>query len=400
MGWDRRSVRLKVLDDGEWHTYLLPKAAYCNDASHGWYTEWPRIREITDGRWMMDMHGMFYDFPKTFSSSNSAGIKPIGSHLRYVPDFCEWNGNLVLASDETSIQGNQLAGQPQSNLWFGSYEDLKSWGPAQRYGGPWIEDAVKANTPSDPFLVAGFDRRVLHLSVGRKKPVTSQSLRATDQQKITSMPSPLRTLPRVTVKRGDWTKPAPGFEFEVDQPVTVFLAVDLRGEPKISSAWKKTDLQLTWGKNFTDNIYSRDFPAGTVSIPSNPTEHKKGSFGMPHLAFVASDGPVELNAMGGATVTLPAALNRMEQSSSKPAVFTLQVDKSGTGAWTELGTVSVRGDGYVAHFLPDDLDATWLRLTVDRDCIATALLHQTTDRYVDGGCSREQGNVCGDCGCR
>ncbi len=167
IGWDRRSLRLKVLEDGQWHTYLLPKAAFCNDARHGWYTEWPRIREITAGRWMMDMHGMFFDFPKTFSTKNSVGIAPIGSHLRYVPDFCAWNGKLVLATDETSIQGNPLAGQPQSNLWFGNYEDLKTWGPSSGFGGPWIEDGVQANTPSDPFLVAGFDRRVLHLATGR-----------------------------------------------------------------------------------------------------------------------------------------------------------------------------------------------------------------------------------------
>ena len=220
MGWDRRSVRLKVRENGTWQTYLLPKAAYCNDASHGWYTEWPRIRQITGGRWMMDMHGMFFDFPKTFSSKNSAGIRPIGSHLRYVPDFCDWNGTLVLASDETSIQGNHLAGQPQSNLWLGSYEDLKTWGPASGYGGPWIEDAVTADAPSDPFLVAGFDRRVLHLAVGRKKPKAVQALRTTDQQAITSMPRELATLTRVTVDRGDWHQPAAGFEFKVDNKLS------------------------------------------------------------------------------------------------------------------------------------------------------------------------------------
>ena len=149
MGWDRRSVRLKVLDNGTWHTYLLPKAAYCNDAKHGWYTEWPRIREVTGGRWLMDMHGMFFEFPKTFSAANTKGLRPLGSHLRYIPDFCAWKDNsgkerLVLATDGTSIQGNRLAGQPQSNLWFGQYDDLKTWGPANGYGGPWIEDDVKA----------------------------------------------------------------------------------------------------------------------------------------------------------------------------------------------------------------------------------------------------------------
>jgi hypothetical protein len=194
IGWDRRSLRLKLLEDGKWHTYLLPKAALCNDARHGWYTEWPRIREITAGRWMMDMHGMFFDFPKTFSTSNSVGLAPIGSHLRYVPDFCEWNGKLVLASDETSIQGNKLAGQPQSNLWFGSYEDLKTWGPASGYGGPWIEDEVPANMPSDSFLVAGFDRRVLHLAVGRH--ARAAAMRTSNQFEFSPLPEQLASLPR------------------------------------------------------------------------------------------------------------------------------------------------------------------------------------------------------------
>jgi hypothetical protein len=167
IGWDRRSLRLKLLDGGNWYTYLLPKAAHNNDARHGWFTEWPRIREITDGRWMMDMHGMFFDFPKTFSKDNSAGISPVSSHLRYIPDFCQWKGKLVIASDETSIQGNEMAGQPQCNLWFGDYDDLKQWGPASGFGGPWIDDEVKAGVVSDPFLVKGFKRRVVHLAVSR-----------------------------------------------------------------------------------------------------------------------------------------------------------------------------------------------------------------------------------------
>lgn len=382
MGWDRRSVRLKVLDHGKWQTFLLPKAAYCNDASHGWYTEWPRIREITKGRWMLDMHGMFYDFPKTFSATNSAGIKPIGSHLRYVPDFCDWNGRLVLATDETSIQGNKLAGQPQSNLWFGDYEDLKTWGPATGYGGPWIEDQVKADSPSDPFLIAGFDRRVVHLAVGKKRQSRSKALRATDQQEITAMPALLQNLPRVSVVRGDWHQPAPGFEFKVSEPVTVYLAVDKRGDAKLSTNWKKTNLQIGWGRQFEDDVYQRDFAAGTVTIPANSAEHIKGSFAMPHLAMVASKKPSKITAMGKATVTYPAA-NAIE-ATGDPVVFKLQVDRLGNGQWSDLESVTVRGGGYVAHYLPEELDACWLRLTTDRDCIATAFLHQMASRFVDG----------------
>lgn len=163
MGWDKRSVRLKVMENGVWNTYLLPKAAYNNDPSHGWFTEWPRIREIGNGEMMMDMHGMFFDFPSTFSSVNTAGIRPISSHLRYIPDFCSWNGQIVLATDETSIQGNILAGQPQSNLWFGTKKDFYEWGPATGYGAIWLNDSVSARTVSDPYLLAGFDNRMVHM---------------------------------------------------------------------------------------------------------------------------------------------------------------------------------------------------------------------------------------------
>ncbi|MFT3751713.1 MAG: hypothetical protein QM800_02170 [Paludibacter sp.] len=163
IGWDKRSLRLKVMDKGVWSTFLLPKAANNNDPSHGWFTEWPRIREIQDGKFMMDMHGMFFNFPATFSATNTAGITPIGSHLRYVPDFTSWNGKLVLGTDQTSIQGNELAGQCQSSLWMGSFDELKKWGPSTGYGSIYLEDSVKAGTPSLPYLFSGFDNRVLHL---------------------------------------------------------------------------------------------------------------------------------------------------------------------------------------------------------------------------------------------
>jgi hypothetical protein len=390
IGWDRRSLRLKLLEDGRWHTYLLPKATHNNDARHGWYTEWPRIRQITGGRWMMDMHGMFFDFPPTFSTNHSAGLRPIASHLRYIPDFCDWNGQLVLASDETSIQGNRLAGQPQSNLWFGSYEELKTWGPANAYGGPWIQDAVKADIPSDPFLVAGFDQRVLHLAVDRKKPVKTLAMRATDQQEIKSMPESLASLPRVTVRRGDWHKPAPGYAFEVDQDVTVYLAVDRRGQPELDASWEQTGMRIAWGRNFRDDVYKRDFPAGTVRIPGNNAEHTPGSFGMPHTAFVAGDTDLQVKVLGAAHMRRPVIEAAPVDSKQLPVVFTIQIDEHGNGRWKDHARIEVPTNGYTAHILPEDLDATWLRLRTNRDCFATAYLHQTNNRYPDGAATKNR----------
>ncbi|MGB2560244.1 MAG: hypothetical protein ACPIG6_06585 [Akkermansiaceae bacterium] len=170
IGWDKRSLRLQVMENGEFKTFLLPKGCLNNDAKHGWFTEWPRIRDIGQKDLLMDMHGMFFKFPKKFSATNCAGIEPIASHIRYIPDFCQWNGQLVIATDEASIQGNPMTGQPQSNLWFGSFEDLKKWGPRSAAGSIYMNDPVKAGVASEPFLINGFPRRVVHLAAD--KPVT------------------------------------------------------------------------------------------------------------------------------------------------------------------------------------------------------------------------------------
>lgn len=164
MGWDKRSVILKLLDSGKWYTYRIPKGSHAFDPKHGWFTEWPRIREVTGGHWLMVMHGQMFEFPKTFSRANTAGIRPLNTHLRYIPDVCAWNGRVVLAADDASVMVNPLLGQSQSNLWFGDWEDLAHFGPAAGWGGVWMGDNVKTGTPSDPFLVAGYSERVLHLS--------------------------------------------------------------------------------------------------------------------------------------------------------------------------------------------------------------------------------------------
>src|SRR5690606_29233815 len=40
-GWDQGSVILKVLENGTWYDYRLPKASFTYDGLHGHFTEWP-----------------------------------------------------------------------------------------------------------------------------------------------------------------------------------------------------------------------------------------------------------------------------------------------------------------------------------------------------------------------
>ena len=157
-GWTKSSVVLRVLVQGKWLRYLLPRAGHSWD--HAWNTEWMRIRHAQTERFLMDIHGMFYDLPPFAYDGQIWGIRPICSHLRVVPDFCYWRGLFVMASDQ--IDHDQ--GQPQSGLWFGNIDDLWSMGKPCGWGGPWWETPVKAGAVSDPFLMTGFDKKVVHFA--------------------------------------------------------------------------------------------------------------------------------------------------------------------------------------------------------------------------------------------
>jgi len=158
IGWNKASVILRVLHNGAWSRYLLPKASHCFD--HTWNTEWMRIREAQTERYLMDVHGMFYELPPMVYGGHIWGIRPIATHLRIVPDFCFWRGLFVMAGDQT----DNAVGQPQSGLHFGNIDDLWRMGKPSGWGGPWRDTSVQAGETSDPFLMTGFDHKVVHLS--------------------------------------------------------------------------------------------------------------------------------------------------------------------------------------------------------------------------------------------
>lgn len=172
LGWDRGSVLLKVLTDGAWSTYRLPKGSHTWD--HAWTTEWMRIREVESERLLVDAHGLFYELPRHAYGGSVWGIQPIARHIRIVPDFTAWRGFLVMAGNQTSVVGGNTTqgGQPQSGLWLGKPDDLWQWGDPKGWGGPWRESRVSAGTPSDPFLMTGFDEKGLHLTHDADETVT------------------------------------------------------------------------------------------------------------------------------------------------------------------------------------------------------------------------------------
>lgn len=184
-GWDYKSVLVGVRNPQTgWNFYRLPKASHSYDGAHGWNTEWPRIRDVgTPDKpdYLMTMHGMFWRFPATFTSANSAGIRPRSAYLKVIGDFTRWNGQLVFGCDDSAqkeflnkrkVKGSiEGPGQSNSNLWFTSPEKPDQLGPNTSEGAVWISEKVKANEVSEPFLFAGWDYRSAWIKNEGERPV-------------------------------------------------------------------------------------------------------------------------------------------------------------------------------------------------------------------------------------
>ncbi|MFK7911617.1 MAG: hypothetical protein AB8F34_13600 [Akkermansiaceae bacterium] len=182
VGWDYKSLILGVrMPEDSWTFYRLPKGSHSYDGAHGWNTEWPRIREIGEHYYLMTMHGTFWNFPKTFTPNNSAGIAPRSNYLKVIGDFCRWNDKVIFGCDDTAkaeflnkrkAKGEIAAPQSQSNLWFVKPDQLDGFGPVIGRGTVWEKESVRANQPSDPYMFSGYDIRGLHLWHEADKAVT------------------------------------------------------------------------------------------------------------------------------------------------------------------------------------------------------------------------------------
>jgi hypothetical protein len=184
-GWDHKSLLLGVRDIANgWSFYRLPKASHSYDGAHGWNTEWPRIRDVgTDEMpdYLMTMHGMFWSFPEEFTSRSSAGLRPRSSYLKVIGDFARWNDQLVFGCDDSaqkeflnkrSVKGGiEGPGQSNSNLWFTLLDKPDNLGPATASGALWLEENVKSNVPSEPFLFDGWDHRSVWIANHGSNPV-------------------------------------------------------------------------------------------------------------------------------------------------------------------------------------------------------------------------------------
>jgi hypothetical protein len=130
------------------------------------------VRECIQERFLANYQGTFYEVPRGGSTPQGLRnmpdfqrMKPVASHDRAVHDFCTWRGLLVISGvDPKAAADGHVFGDAEAKLWFGAIDDLWKLGKPTGEGGPWKETAVKATQASDPYLMAGYDRKTLTLT--------------------------------------------------------------------------------------------------------------------------------------------------------------------------------------------------------------------------------------------
>lgn len=174
-GWDEASMFINTRDaaTGRWTKFRLPISSYTHGHPSGWFTEWPRIRDVGLERgYLMSSHGMLFLVPPTFSASNHAGIVPLATHHKMIVDFVDVDNEIVVAVNDASKFDNSLVAKANSNLLFVEKAMLPKYGGSPSgFGGVWVDANVSVNAVSDPFLINGFTKRVIHFKHENPKPV-------------------------------------------------------------------------------------------------------------------------------------------------------------------------------------------------------------------------------------
>jgi hypothetical protein len=117
-------------------------------------------REVATERDLLNVHGTFYELPAR-NAQGLAKIRPIATHDLVVHDFCSHAGLFLMTGIDGSSKSDHLvrSADGQAAIWAGVIEDLWKLGKPRGVGGPWKNQAVKANEPSDRYLMMGYDRK-------------------------------------------------------------------------------------------------------------------------------------------------------------------------------------------------------------------------------------------------
>ncbi|MFC1509025.1 hypothetical protein ACFL60_04965 [Candidatus Omnitrophota bacterium] len=134
-------------------------------------------REVATERDLFNCHGTFYELP-----ANNAGgfsyVRPVATHNRRIFDYCSYRGLLVISGINLEKAGGNRhiirSDDGKTALWVGAIDDIWELGKPEGVGGPWLNTAVNAHECSDPYLMTGYDQKILKLSSSDAATITAE----------------------------------------------------------------------------------------------------------------------------------------------------------------------------------------------------------------------------------
>lgn len=161
-----------VVDD-RGRRWRLPRASAAFDEATN-AGELRICREVATERDMLSACGTFYELPAE-NADGFAKIRPVCSHDLRVTDFGGYRGLFLMSGIQQNAPSSEhiiRSEDGKAALWAGAIDDLWKLGKPRGQGGPWKNTATKAKSQSDPYLMWGYDKRVLKLSHAEKQPVS------------------------------------------------------------------------------------------------------------------------------------------------------------------------------------------------------------------------------------
>jgi len=145
-----------IIEDGI--RYRLPK----NDAYQG--IEGRICREVATERDLFNFHGSFYELPAR-NAQGFAKIRPIATHNLAIDDYASHFGLMFITGLNQQENDRVIKNDDGSAaVWAGVIDDLWKLGKPRGQGGPWKNTVVKANVPSDAYLMTGYDKKSVELT--------------------------------------------------------------------------------------------------------------------------------------------------------------------------------------------------------------------------------------------
>lgn len=131
-------------------------------------------REVATERDLLNAHGTFYELPAE-NADGFAKIRPVASHSLGIHDYASYRGLLVMTGLDNANSTNEhiiTSSDGKAKVWVGTIDDLWKLGKPVGQGGPWKNTQIKANVPSDAYLIGFYDKKSLQLSHASPQDIT------------------------------------------------------------------------------------------------------------------------------------------------------------------------------------------------------------------------------------